>query len=169
MAYSIYDATAPLCAQQLTAFLGVCDKAAEHCAEKKIDEAWLLTDRLAPDMFSLGRQIRQLTDFARNTVGRLAGVAGPDFAAADPTSFAEAKDRVQKSLDFVNSITRAQLDGTEDKQVSWTAGTREMSFKGDAYVRWFALPNFYFFCTTAYNILRYRGVPVGKGDFLGPR
>ena len=87
----------------------------------------------------------------------------------DPTSFAEAKDRVQKSLDFVKSITRAQLEGTEDKQVSWTAGTREMSFKGDAYVRWFALPNFYFFCTTAYNILRYRGVDVGKRDFLGPQ
>jgi hypothetical protein len=169
MAYSIYDATVPLCAQQLTAFLGICDKAAAHCAEKKIDEAWLLGDRLFPDMFPLGRQIRQLTDFGRNTVGRLAGVAGPDLPAADPTSFAEAKDRVRKSLDFVNSITRAQLDGTENKQVSWTAGTREMSFKGDAYVRWFALPNFYFFCTTAYNILRHRGVEVGKRDFLGPQ
>lgn len=169
MAYSIYDATAPLCAQQLTALLGICDKAAAHCAEKKIDEAWLLTDRLAPDMFSLGRQIRQACDFGRNTVGRLAGVAGPDFPAVDPTTFAEAKDRIQKSLDFVKSITRAQLEGSEDKQVSWTAGTREMSFKGDAYARWFALPNFYFFCTTAYNILRHRGVEVSKGDFLGPR
>ena len=120
-------------------------------------------------MFSLGRQIRQACDFGRNTVGRLAGVAGPDFPAVDPTTFAEAKDRIQKSLDFVKSITRAQLEGSEDKQVSWTAGTREMSFKGDAYARWFALPNFYFFCTTAYNILRHRGVEVAKGDFLGPR
>ena len=51
MAYSIYDATAPLCAQQLTALLGICDKAAAYCADKKVDEAWLLTDRLAPDMF----------------------------------------------------------------------------------------------------------------------
>ena len=83
MAYSIYDATAPLCAQQLTALLGICDKAAAYCADKKVDEAWLLTDRLAPDMFSLGRQIRQACDFGRNTVGRLAGVAGPDFPAVD--------------------------------------------------------------------------------------
>ena len=169
MPYSMYDATVPLCAQQLGALLGICDKAAAHCAEKKLDEAWLLTDRLYPDMFSLGREIRQATDFGRLTPGRLAGVAGPDFPAADPTSFAEAKDRVQKSLDFVNSLTRAEIDGTEDKDIKWMAGQREMAFKGAKYVQWFALPNFYFFVTTTYNILRHRGVDVGKRDFLGPQ
>jgi hypothetical protein len=169
MAYSMYDAAVTPCIQQLTALLGIIDKAAAHCAEKKIDEAWLLTDRLAPDMFSLGRQIRQAADFGRNVPGRLCGAPQPDFAAVDPVTFAEAKDRVQKSLDWVKSLTRAQIDGTEDKTVAWTAGTREMSFKGDKYIQWFGLPNFFFFVTTAYNILRHRGVDLGKRDFLGPQ
>ena len=167
MAYSMYDAAVTPCVQQLGALLGMIDKAAAHCAEKKIDEAWLLTDRLYPDMFSLGRQIRQAADFGRNIPGRLAGVAGPEFAATDPTSFAEAKERVQKSLDFVNSFTRAQIEGTEDNEVSWMAGTRQMSFKGAKYVQWFGLPNFFFFVTTAYGILRHRGVELGKRDYLG--
>ncbi len=167
MAFSMYDATVTICAQQLGALVGIIDKAAAHCAEKKIDEAWLLSDRLAPDMFTLARQIRQATDFGRNTPGRLAGVALPEFAAVDDTSFAAAKERAQKSLDFVNSLTREQVDGTEDKDVAWTAGTRQMAFKGARYVQWFGLPNFFFHMTTAYDILRHRGVELGKRDFLG--
>ena len=167
MAFSMYDATVTICAQQLGALVAILDKAATHCADKKIDEAWLLADRLAPDLFTLARQIRQATDFGRNTPGRLAGVALPDFAAVDDTSFAAAKERAQKSLDFVNSLTRDQVDGTEDKDVTWTAGTRQMSFKGARYVQWFGLPNFFFHMTTAYDILRHRGVDIGKRDFLG--
>jgi uncharacterized protein len=167
MAFSMYDATVTICAQQLGALTGILDKAAAHCAEKKYDEGWMLADRLYPDMFPLGRQIRQATDFGRNTPGRLAGVALPEFAATDDTTFAAAKERTEKSLAFVNSLTRAQVDGTEDKDISWMAGQRQMSFKGIRYVQWFALPNFFFFVTTAYDILRHRGVELGKRDFLG--
>jgi hypothetical protein len=75
---------------------------------------------------------------------------------------------VEESLAFVKSLTREQIDGSEDKVISWIAGTAERRLKGSDYLRQFALPNFYFFVTTAYNILRHRGVPVGKRDFLGP-
>jgi hypothetical protein len=168
MAFSIYDASAPICAQQLGALAGIIDKAAAHCAEHKIEEAALLTDRLYPDMFCLARQIRQAADFGRTTPGRLAGVAGPDFAAVDDASFAAAKKRVEDSLAFVNSLTRAQIDGSEDKVISWMAGGAERKMKGIDYLRQFALPNFFFFVTTAYDILRHRAVMVGKRDFLGP-
>jgi len=76
MAFSMYDASAPICAQQLGALAHFIGKAADHCATHKIDEAALLTDRLYPDMFCLARQIRQAADFGRFTPGRLAGVAG---------------------------------------------------------------------------------------------
>jgi hypothetical protein len=167
MTISMYTASVPICAQQLSALVGILDKAAAHCAAKKIDEAALLSDRLYPDMFTLARQIRQATDFGRNTPGRLAGLVPTDFAATDDTTFAEAKSRTERSLAFVKTLTPAMIDGTEDKQISWTAGTREMSFKGEAYLRWFGLPNFFFHMTTAYNILRHRGVELGKRDFLG--
>lgn len=164
---SMYNASVPICAQQLGALVGILDKAAAHCAEKKIEEAALLSDRLYPDMFTLARQIRQATDFGRNTPGRLAGVMPEGFAATDDTSFAMAKERAEKSLAFVKTLTRAQVDGTEEKEIAWTAGTRQMSFKGLAYLQWFGLPNFFFHMTTAYNILRHRGVELGKRDFLG--
>ena len=168
MAFSMYTASVPICAQQLAALSNIIDKAAAHCAAKKIDEAALLSDRLYPDMFPLARQIRQATDFGRNTPGRLAGATQPEFAAVDDTSFAAAKDRTERSLAFVKSLTPAQIEGTEDKDIVWMAGTNQRSMKGQAYLLHFGLTNFFFHITTAYNILRHRGVEIGKRDFLGP-
>src|SRR5277367_1276832 len=168
MAYSLYDAAVTPCAQQLGALAGIIDKAAAHCAANKIEESALLQDRLYPDMFCLARQIRQSADFAMNTGGRLAGVTPPAMPAMDDTSFAAAKSRVETALGFVKSLTRAQVDGAEDKVIAWTGGGNDRKMKGNDYLQQFALPNFFFFVTTAYNILRHRGVPVGKRDFLGP-
>ena len=168
MAYSLYDAAVTPCTQQLSALAGIIDKAAAHCAANKIEESALLQDRLYPDMFCLARQIRQSADLAMNTGGRLAGVTPPTLAAVDDTSFAAAKSRVETALGFVKSLTRAQVDGAEDKVIAWTAGGNDRKMKGKDYLQQFALPNFFFFVTTAYNILRHRGVPLGKRDFLGP-
>ncbi|MEA2736809.1 MAG: uncharacterized protein QOH05_116 [Acetobacteraceae bacterium] len=168
MAYSLYDAAVTTCAQQLGALMGIIDKAAGHCAANKIEESALLQDRLYPDMFCLARQIRQAADFGMSTGARLAGVIPPAAPAVDDTSFAGAKHRVETALGFVKSLTREQVDGAEDKTITWTAGSNERRMKGNEYLQQFALPNFYFFVTTAYDILRHRGVPVGKRDFLGP-
>jgi hypothetical protein len=168
MAFSMYDASVPICAQQLGALLTIIDKAAAHCAANKIEESALLTDRLFPDMYCLARQFRQATDFGRQTVGRLAGVADPAFEAVDDTSFAAARKRVEASLAFVNSITRAQIDGSEEKVITWGAAANPRKMTGANYLRQFALPNFFFFVTTAYNILRHRAVPLAKPDFMGP-
>jgi uncharacterized protein len=168
MAYSLYDAAVTPCVQQLGALVGIIDKAAAHCVANKIEEPALLQDRLYPDMFCLARQIRQAADFGMNTGARLAGVTPPALPAVDDTSFADAKQRVETALGFVKSLTRAQVDGAEDKTIAWTAGGSERKMRGNDYLQQFALPNFYFFVTTAYDILRHRGVPVGKRDFLGP-
>ena len=119
MAYSMYDASVPYCAQQLGALAGIIDKAAAHCAANKIEESALLSDRLYPDMFCLARQIRQAADFGRYTPGRLAGVAGPDFAAVDDTSFAAAKKRVEDSLAFVKTLTRASSNSGPELWKKW--------------------------------------------------
>ena len=114
MALSMFQACVPVITQLLNGLSGVVDKAAAHVAEKKYDESAFLQARLFPDMFPLGRQIRQATDFGRNAPGRLAGVNLPAFPDAD-ASFAEAKARIAKSIDFVKGFTPAQIDGTEDK------------------------------------------------------
>jgi hypothetical protein len=168
MAYSLYDAAVTPCVQQLGALVGIIDKATTHCASNKIEEAALLQDRLYPDMFCLARQIRQSADFAMNTGARLAGVIPPALPAVDDTSFADAKTRIETALGFVKSLTGTQVDGAEYKTIAWAAGGSERKLRGNDYLQQFALPNFYFFVTTAYDILRHRGVALGKRDFLGP-
>jgi hypothetical protein len=86
----------------------------------------------------------------------------------DDATFAAAKSRVENALGFVKSLTRAQVDSGEDKIIAWKGGANDRKMKGTDYLQQFALPNFFFFVTTAYNILRHRGVPLGKRDFLGP-
>src|SRR5580692_6062437 len=166
MALSMFQACVPVVTQALNGLATVVDKAAAHCAEKKYEESAFLQARLFPDMFTMGRQVKQATDFGRNAPGRLASVAPLTLPDAD-SSFAELKDRIAKSIDFVKGFTPAQLDGTEEKDISWTAGTRQMSFKGQAYLLHFCLPHFFFHCTTAYALLRHNGVEVGKRDYMG--
>ena len=91
MAFSMYDACVPVCAQMMSGLSGVLGKAIEQAAAKKFEDSALLADRLYPDMFTFARQIRQATDFARNTPGRLAGVTPPDFVATDDTTLAAAR------------------------------------------------------------------------------
>ena len=173
MAYSLYDAAVTPCAQQLGALAGIIDKAAAHCTmpANKIEESRrCCRTGCIPSMFCLARQIRPVhgPDFAMNTGGRLAGITPPALPAVDDTSFAAAKSRVETALGFVKSLTRAQVDGAESKVIAWTGGGNDRKMKGNDYLQQFALPNFFFFVTTAYNILRHRGVQIGKRDFLGP-
>jgi len=167
MSFSMYDACIPVFTQMLGSLSAIIDKGAAHAAEKKLEESAFLQARLYPDMFTLARQMRQASDFGRNAPGRLAGVELPSFPDADGTSFAELKDRLVRSLDFVQGFRREQLEGTEDKDVVWMAGGQQRSMKGRVYLLHFSIPHFFFHATTAYAILRHNGVELGKRDFIG--
>ena len=87
--------------------------------------------------------------------------------ADDETSFADLRARIARTIDFVQGFEPARIDGSEERDITLTAGGRELHFKGQPYLVGFALPNFYFHATTAYAILRHCGVPIGKRDFMG--
>ena len=127
----------------------------------------LLNTRLAPDMFPLVRQVRAATDHALNAGGRLAGVDLPKFAN-DETTIPQLKDRIAKTIDFLKGLKPAQIDGTEDKEIKivFPSGASR-DFTGQSLLLNNSLPNFYFHCATAYDILRHCGVELGKGDFMG--
>jgi len=108
-------------------------------------------------MFALTRQVQIATDFAKGTTARLAGVDVPKYAD-DEASFAALRQRIAKTLTFVEAFRPADIDGSEGHDITLTAGSRELSFKGQAYLLRFALPNFYFHVTTAYDLLRACGV-----------
>ncbi|MBV8506584.1 MAG: DUF1993 domain-containing protein, partial [Alphaproteobacteria bacterium] len=95
------------------------------------------------------------------------GVEVPSLPAID-NSWAEMKARIDKTIDFLKGLKADQLDGREDQQVTITAGGQPRNFRAQNYLYHFAMPNFYFHTTTAYNILRSLGVEIGKRDFMGP-
>ena len=166
MTISMYQVSVPIFLRSLNALSGVLDKAAAFAEAKKFDQAVLLGTRIYPDMFPLNVQIGQVCTHAARGVALLSGLTQPDFGAPD-TTIAGLTERVAKTIAFVKSAKREQIDGTEDKDVVLKFGTREMPFKGEAFLVGFTLPNFFFHYTTAYNILRSLGLDVGKRDFMG--
>jgi hypothetical protein len=166
MPISMYQASVPGFLQMLNALAAILDKAEAYAAERKIDPAVLLGYRLAPDMFALARQVQIATDQAKGCCARLAGVEVPKYAD-DEATFADLRVRIARTIEFVQSFEPGDIDGSEARDIALTAGSRELHFKGEAYLVSFVLPNFYFHVTAAYAILRHCGVPLGKRDFLG--
>jgi uncharacterized protein len=166
MSLSMYRASVPVFVQYLTALSANLDKAASHCAAKKIDEAVLAGLRLAPDMFPLSRQVQIACDFAKGATARLAGVDVPSWPDEEKT-ISDLKARIKKTIDFVQSFKPAQIDGSEGRTIEIKIAGQPVTFKGQPYLVNFALGHFYFHTTTSYNILRHAGVEIGKRDFIG--
>lgn len=135
--------------------------------EKQLEESSLLEARLAPDMFPLLRQVQIVSDTAKGAAARLAGQEVPAMADEE-TSFAELHQRVEKTIAFLQTFRPEDFADSEQRSVVLKAKDRELTFTAENYLLHFAVPNFYFHLTTAYDILRHRGVDVGKMDYLGP-
>jgi hypothetical protein len=166
MAISIYQISVPIFVRHLNGLAACMKKAQALYAEKKYDEATLISYRFFPDMFSFARQVQAATDHARNCTAALAGIEAPGYEMNEK-SLAELVARVEKSLAFLNGVKREQIDGTEDKTVTVKVMGKDVSFKGLELLQNRSLPNFYFHCTTAYDIIRHNGIEVGKRDFMG--
>lgn len=166
MTFGIYEASVPVFRQMLKNLSGLLDKAEAHAAEKGIDAATLLGASLAPDMFSFTRQILIATDHAKGATARLSGNEVPRFEDTEKT-VAELKARIRKTLDFIESVPAAQFAGGEDRDIKLVFPWATYDFTGQRYLTYWALPNFFFHVTTAYDILRQQGVQIGKADFIG--
>jgi len=166
MSLSMYSAFIPTAIHTLNTLSAILGKAAAHCEARRIDPAAFLSSRLYPDMFPLIKQVQIAADMAKGGAARLAGVEIPKFKDNEVT-FADLQARLAKTVAFLQSFTPAQIDGSEEAQITLTLPTRQIEFKGQAYLNHYVLPNLYFHTTTAYNLLRHGGVELGKRDFLG--
>jgi uncharacterized protein len=166
MTISMYSASVPPIQRALTSLGNVLKKGEAFAEARKFEPAVLLQSRLAPDMFSLVRQVQSVSDNAKGGVARLAGIEVPSFPDME-TTFAELQDRLARTLAFVGGVAAAQIDGSEERDVVLKFRTGDVHFTGLAYLTGFVLPNLYFHCTAAYAILRHNGVEVGKRDYLG--
>jgi hypothetical protein len=166
MSFSLYQSSVASFERCLTAFLAILDKAEEHAKARKFDPVNYLGLRLAPDMFPLVRQVQNFCDNAKNAPSRLAGVTAPAFEDSEAT-FAELRDRVIRTLEFLKTLDRQAVDAAEDREIIFPVGPTKLRMQGGNYLVHYVLPNFYFHLTTAYDILRSAGVDIGKRDFLG--
>jgi hypothetical protein len=117
-------------------------------------------------MFPLIRQVQIATDMAKGGASRLAGAEVPKYEDNE-ASLAELIARINKTIALLETYKSAQIDGSEDRDITVPMRDRSLSFKGLPYLLDYVLPNIYFHVTTTYAILRHNGVVLGKGDFLG--
>ena len=149
--------------QNLSALL---DKAAAHAAANKFDLANVLAARLYPDMLGCARQIQIATDFAKGAAARLTGTEPPKWDDTE-VSAEELQARIRKALDFLATFKAEQFAATDTRAIEIKTPVGAFNFTGESFLTHWAVPNFYFHYTTAYNLLRHSGVPIGKFDFLG--
>ena len=166
MTVSMYQASVPRFANILGNLSAILDKAQAHVEARKLDVSTLTTFRLFPDMLPFTRQVQIACDTAKGAVARLAGVENPSHEDNEKT-IAELQARIAKTLAFIQSVSPAQIDGSEDRDIVVRRGETETHYKGMQFLLGSALPNLYFHVTTAYNILRQNGVEIGKRDYLG--
>ncbi|MBB3773508.1 hypothetical protein FHS55_004145 [Angulomicrobium tetraedrale] len=166
MPLSLYDTTIPVFQRALANLDAILTKGEEFTAAHGLDPAELTGGRLAPDMLPLTGQIQRASDTAKFAAARLTGTAGPSFAD-DEVSFADLHARIAGTLHYLAGVDPMAFEGSETRAIVVAARGGERHFVGTGYVLNFALPNFFFHVVTAYDILRHKGVQVGKVDYLG--
>jgi uncharacterized protein len=168
MAFTMHSASVPVFTNTLSQMLTWLDKAQAHAEARKFSPDAYLPLRLAPDMLAFTRQVQISSDTAKGCVARLAGVENPKYEDTEAT-LDELRARLRKTIDFVASVPADKFEGAETREVVLPSRSGERRFTGEDYLRFHALPNFFFHATTAYALLRHAGVELGKMDFLGRR
>lgn len=166
MSISIHDLTVPALTRGLSILSTYLDKAEADAEARNIKPAAILDARLYPDMLSFASQVQRVSDTAKASVARLAAVEAPAFEDTE-TSFAELKERVAKTIAYIESVPASAFEGAGERSIELRFGKLTKTLSGRDYVTKFMLPNFYFHVVTAHDILRHNGVVVGKRDFLG--
>jgi uncharacterized protein len=167
MTFPLYEATIPSYRQILGAIAGLLGKAEAFCADKHLDPAELLQARFAEDMHPFAYQIKSTVVHSVGAIdGVRRGVFSPDRStpAAD---FAGLKQQVAGGLAALEALTAAEVDGFVGRDMAFAFGDRQIPYTAENFLLSFSQPNFYFHAATAYDLLRWKGVQIGKRDFIG--
>ena len=166
MPLSLTNATLPIFTMTLANLAYCLDKAEANATQRGFGPDAFLPLRLAPDMLPFASQIRIACDAAKNAVARVGGLEAPKFAD-DETTFAQLQDRIGKTAVWLDTVPADAFDGREAQAITFPVGKdRTQTMRGEAYLKHFALPNFFFHVVTAYGLLRHAGVDLGKLDYL---
>lgn len=167
MTFSLYSATIPSCLQVLRALAELLEKAEAFCAEKGIAPADIIQARLAEDMLPFAYQVKSV---AVHSLGAIEGVRRGSFspdATTPPDDFAGLKTRIADAIAALEAIDPAEINGFVGRDMRFAFGDRHIEFAAEEFLLSFSQPNFYFHAATAYDLLRWKGMPIGKRDFMG--
>lgn len=167
MTVSLFELSVPTFLQTVRA-IGVClDKTRQHCSDTGRDPDELVTERLIEDMTPFHFQIECVAHHSFWTFEtiRLNRTAYPRLIGEMP--FSDLQAMVSDAASRLEGLAPDQVNSWSEKKLDLEIGTRSLTFTSENFLLSFALPNFFFHATTAYNILRARGVPLGKHDFEG--
>jgi uncharacterized protein len=167
MAFSLYAATIPSYQQVLGAVSGLLGTAEAFCAEKGIAPEDIIKARLAEDMLPFAYQVKSTAVHSLGAIeGVRRGVFSPDMTSP-PESFVALKARIADTLAALEVIAPAEIDAFVGRDMRFARGERHLDFTAENFLLSFSQPNFYFHAATAYDILRWKGVRIGKRDFMG--
>jgi len=165
MSVPLYEISVPIFIRGLNALSHILAEAEKYAKEKDIPISEFIEARLYPDMLPLTFQIQASSDVSKSAVVRVAGTE-PVVMEDNESTIEQLQGRIARTIDVLKRVKPEDFEGKEDKEVIVKARTIELKFTGRNYFQHHALPNFLFHITTAYAILRSKGVPLGKRDYL---
>ena len=167
MAFSLYDAAVANYLQILGAVGGLLEKSLTHFHDHGIDPADVVETRLAPDMMPFRFQIVSVAHHSRGAMAAAKnGVFVPPSGRPD-LDFAALQSLVTEARNELSGLTPDAVNALVGRDVTFKLGERTLPFTAEGFLMSFSLPNFFFHATTAYDILRHKGAPLGKRDFMG--
>jgi uncharacterized protein len=167
MAFSLYAATVPSYRQILGAVAALLAKVETFCTEKGWAPQEIIHARLADDMQPFAYQVKSTVVHSLGAIeGVRRGVFSPD-TTTPPETFAVLKARIAETLTALETVETAEVDSFVGRDMRFVFGERHIDFTAENFLLSFSQPNFYFHATTTYDILRWKGVPIGKRDFIG--
>lgn len=165
LSVSLYEISIPTYRRGLQNLASFLDKAEAHARAHGVALSTYTEARLAPDMHPFTRQVQIASDAAKGGAAQLAGIEAPPMPDTE-TSFPQLKERIARTIAFLDTITKAQVDNRDTATIALPLPGRTMTFTAPDFLMQFSLANFLFHVTTAYALLRGQGVPLGKMDFL---
>ncbi|CAN8100011.1 unnamed protein product [Discula destructiva] len=162
---SLYKQSIPVLIKYLDNLAGIIEKGRKFADEKAIEHEKLITFRLVEDMRGLDYQVQCCCNTAKFIASRVGG-AEDVFFADDEKTFDDLQGRIAKTIQLLSGIKPEALDGKEEQKIVMESKMGDFAFTGQSYISEFAIPNFHFHLSTAYCILRNRGVPLGALDYL---
>jgi uncharacterized protein len=167
MAFTLYAATVPSYVQILGSVLRLIGKAEAFCEEHGLEPNAVIQACLAEDMLPFAYQVKST---AVHSLGAIEGVRGGVFSpdtAPPPTTFEGLRQRIAQTIAALEAVEPDEIESFVGRDMRFEFGAHRMDFAAEDFLLSFSQPNFYFHAATAYDILRMKGVQIGKRDFNG--